>query len=120
MGGLALTVPSGNTISGSDEAPAQQRGDRVRHRDMGDAAVAEEARTAQIGAVLELIDHHEHARIEIAVERSTGGNSDDVGDANPFQRIDIGAVIDGRRREAMPAAVASEEHRLRLPNASEA
>ena len=55
-------------------------------------------------------------RDQFAVERSAGGKSNDVGDPDSFQRVDIGAVIDRRRREAMAPAMTGEEHRLRLPH----
>ena len=79
---------------------------------MGDATVAEETGLAPIGAVVELIDQNEQAGIELALERAAGGKRDDVGDADTFQRIDIGAVIDPGRRDAMPAPMASQEDRF--------
>ena len=103
-----------------DEPAAQERRDRMGHRDMRDAAVAEEAGLAPIGAILELVDHHEHAGIELAVERAAGRERDDVGDAGPLQRVDIGAIIDRRGREAMAPAMARQEHRLRVAHPPEA
>ena len=54
------------------------------------------------------------------MERAAGGKSDDVGDADAFQGVDIGAIVDRRGRKAVAAAVAGEEHRLGRPHTAEA
>ena len=72
--------------------------DRVGHRDMRDAARSEEALLAGKGAVDELVDKNEAARRQLLAEGATGRNRDEVGNAGPLQRVDIGAVVDGGRR----------------------
>src|SRR5271166_1436510 len=86
---------------------------------MRHAARAEEARLTQVGPVLELVDHHEYARIELAMKRAAGGKRYDVGDADALERVDIGAIVDARRRKPVAAAVACEKHGLRTADAAE-
>jgi len=78
----------------------QARRHRMRHRDMCDATFAEERTLALVSAVDELIDKHESAWREILLERTAGGERDKIGNACPFERVDIGAVVDveGDRR----------------------
>ena len=112
---IGPAVPARDALGfgGGEQAPAKERRDRMGHRDMRHAARAEEGRLAQIGAIDELVDHHEHARIELPVERPAGGKRDDVGDAGPLQRVDVGAIVDRRRREPVAAAVPGEEDGVR-------
>ena len=72
------------------------------------------------GAVDELVDEHEQARIELLLERAAGRNRDDVGDAGPLQRVDIGAVIDAGGRQRMAAPVPGQKHRFRRADPAEA
>ena len=72
-------------------------------------AVAEEALLAREGAVDELVDDHELARRQVLAQRSDGRDRDDVGDARALQRVDIGAVVDARRREPVAAPVTRKE-----------
>ena len=92
---------------------------RMRERHMRDAAGPEEAGLALERAVDELIGQHEQAGIEFALVGAAGGDGDDVGDAGALQRVDIGAVVDRRGREAVAAAVTGEEHHLRVADAAE-
>src|SRR5208337_130322 len=84
------------------------------------ASRAEEGGLAQIRAIDELVDHHEHARIEFAMERTAGGKRDDVGDAGALERVDIGAIVDRRRREPVAAAALNKKDGVSVPNAAEA
>ena len=94
------------------QAPRRASGRRMRHRDMRHEARAEEALLARMGAVDELVDHHECARRQIFTKRTAGGDGDHVRNAGAFQRVDIGAVIDRGRRMDMPAAVARQEQHV--------
>ncbi len=87
----------------------EQRAHRVRHRHVRDAALAEEALLAREGAVDELVDEHEVAGRELILQRAAGGDGHEVGDAGALQCVDVGAVVDVRRRDAMPAPVARQE-----------
>ncbi len=77
---------------------------------MGDAAGTEKAFRAGKGAVDELIDDDEVARHQILAQAADRRERDDVGDAAALQRVDIGAEIDLRRRQEMPAPVPRHEH----------
>ena len=76
---------------------------------MGDHAGTEEALVARVGQVDELIDDNELPRRQFLAEGTDCRNSDHVGTADAFKRIDIGARIDVGRRQAMPAPVAGEK-----------
>ena len=86
---------------------------------MRDAAGAEEARLARERAVDELVDQHEKAGIELLLEGAASGDGDDVGDAGPLERVDIGAIVDGRGRKPMALAVAGEEDAFGLAEPAE-
>ena len=62
----ALGVGRGGQVN------AQPRRDRMRHRDMRDAALAEERALALVGAVDELVDQHEGARRQLFPKRTAG------------------------------------------------
>ena len=91
------------------ERARRLRADRMRHRDMGDEAGAEEAFLAREGAVDELVRHHEGAGRQFFLQRAAGRDRDHVGDADALQGVDIGAVVDRGRRLDMAAAVARQE-----------
>ena len=86
---------------------------------MRDAAGSEEAGFAAERAVDELIGEHEQAGIEIAAVGAAGGDGDDVGHAGALERVDVGAIVDGRGAEAVAAAVAGEKHDLCVADAAE-
>ena len=46
------------------------------------------------------------------MKRPAGGNRDDVGDAGALEGVDIGAIVDRRRREPVAPAVTGQEHRF--------
>src|SRR5260370_42703030 len=91
----------------------------MAERHMRDEAGAEEALVAREGAVDELVDEHEGAGRQIRLQAADGGERDEVGDAGALQRIDVGAVIDLRRRHAMTAAVARQEDDARARERAE-
>ncbi len=59
---------------------------------MRHATRAEKAFGPGKGAVDELIHNHEVARRHLFAERPAGADADHIGDAQPFQRVDVGAV----------------------------
>ena len=92
------------------EMDAQPRRHRMRHRNMRDAALAEERALALVGAVDELVDQHEGAGRQVFLERAAGRQRDKVGDAGALEHVDIGPVVDVGRRKAMALVVARQEH----------
>ena len=90
----------------------ETRADRMRHRDMSDAAGAEEAFLAREAAVDELVDDHEMSRRQFLFQAADRGEREDVGDAEALHRVDIGAVVQPARRDFMAAAVAGQKHHL--------
>src|ERR1700689_2558324 len=76
---------------------------------MTDDAITEEGRNAMEGAIDELIGDDEVARFVLFFQRSDCGNRDDALDAKFLQRIDIGAEVQFRWKDAMTAPMAGEE-----------
>ena len=87
----------------------QPRADGIGHRHVRDAARPEEALLAREGAVDELVDEHEVPGRQLLLQRAAGRDRDQVGDAGALQGIDIGAEVDGRRRQLVAAAMARQE-----------
>ena len=77
--------------------------------DVADDAVAEEARRAPVRAVDELVDEHDVAGRDAALERADGRDREHALGAELLERVDVRAVVDLRRQEAVPAAVARQE-----------
>src|SRR6185503_14642056 len=99
---------------------AEPVADRMRHRDMRDAALAEEALLPREGAIDELIGEDESAGRQIDIEAADRRERDEIGDARAFQRVDIGAKIDLRGRQLMAASVPRQEHHLGAAELAEA
>ena len=87
----------------------QRRAYRIGHRHMRHAAGSEEALLAREGAVDELVDEHEMPGCELLLQRPAGRHRHQVRHAGPLQGVDIGAVVDGRGRHLVAAAVAGQE-----------
>ena len=87
----------------------QHRAHRIGHRHVRHAARPEEAFLAREGAVDELVDQHEMPGRELLLQRAAGRDRHQVGDARPLQGVDVGAVVDGRGRHLVAAAVARQE-----------
>ena len=84
----------------------------MRHRDMRDAAGAEEGFLPREGAVNELIHKDKIARRHLLAERPASRDGDHIRDAEPLQRVDIGAVGDGGRAvDVTPPVTRQEGHR---------
>src|SRR5690606_20359697 len=91
----------------------------LRHADMGYEAGAKKALLAVDGPVDELIDDHEGAGRERLLERAAGADRNDLGHPGALHGIDIGAVVDLRRRQAMAAAVTGQKDHLDPVQAAE-
>src|SRR5581483_10221467 len=65
----------------------QPRRYRMRHRYMGDAALAEKGALALVRAVDELVDQHERAGRHLFLERPTGRERDQVSDARALEHV---------------------------------
>src|SRR5205085_8452269 len=89
---------------------AQARRNRMRHRYVGDEPLAEERALALVRAVDELIDENEGAGRQLLLERATGRQRDQIGNARALEDVDIGAVVDIGRRKAMALVVARQEN----------
>ena len=74
--------------------------------------LAEEALLARECAIDELIDDDELAGCEVLPERPDRGDRHDIGHARPLHRVDVGAVVDVRRRQPVAAAVTRKEAKL--------
>ena len=75
-------------------------------------AIAEEGRGAPDRAVDELVGDNEGAGREVLTERAAGGNRYEIGDADLLQGVDVGAIVDAVRGQAMAAPVTRQKHRL--------
>src|SRR6185312_12845186 len=107
-------------LAGAGERIAEPAADRMAERHMRDEPAAEKALAPRKGAIDELINQHEGAGRQLRLEAAHRGQRDEVGDAGPLQRIDIGAVVDLRRRDAMAAAMARQEDDARTGERAEA
>ena len=87
----------------------QARAGGVRYADMGHAAGAKERLFPRNGPVDELVYDDKITRCHFIAERPAGRHTDHIRAAQPFERVDIGAVGDGRGRMHMPAAVARQK-----------
>ena len=92
------------------EMDAQPRRHGMRHRDVRDAALAEERALALVGAVDELVDQHKGAGRQFLLERAAGRQRHEIGDAGALERVDIGAVVDIGGRQTMALVVARQKH----------
>jgi hypothetical protein len=85
------------------------RADGVGEADMRHQPFAEEGGNAAAGTVEELVGDDEIERAMFFFERPDGAQRNDAIDSERFHAVDIRPEIQLRRRDAMPAAVASEE-----------
>ncbi len=75
------------------------------------ARAVEKGRLAPPGVVQDLIGNDQVARIEIGTDAAHRGHRNDAADARLLQRPDVGAIIDGVRRNGMAIAMARQEYR---------
>ncbi len=64
------------------------------------------------GAIDELVGHDEVGGLVLFFERADGGDREDALDAEFLEGVDVGAEVQFRRKNAMPAAVARQESNL--------
>ena len=110
--GAAAVHVDARVARGGFAGVAQTWAGGVRHADMGHAAGAEERFLPCDGAVDELVHDHKISRCHFIAERPAGRDADHICAAEPFQRIDIGAVGNGRGRMHMSASVARQKGHL--------
>ena len=92
---------------------------RLGHRDMGHHAAAEEAARTALGAIDELIDHHEMAGRQLLAQAADRADRQDIGATAALQRIHIGAGIEVRRGDPVPPAMARQKPQLHIADAPE-
>ena len=96
--------------AGAGDDVAQPGADGIGKCDMGDDTAAEEGvLRAPAGAVEELRGEHDVARLVLLLEAADCGDADDPADTERAQRVDICAVIQLMRHDAMAAAVAGQK-----------
>ena len=74
---------------------------------MRDAAGSEERTRPRMRAINELIDQHEGAGRQFFLERTTGGERNEIGHACALKHVDIGAIV--ARREPMALTLPREK-----------
>src|SRR5215470_19539983 len=77
---------------------------------MGDAAFAKKRAFAFVGAVDKLVNQHEGAGRQLFPEGTAGRQRNEIGDAGTLEHIDIGAVVDIGRRQAVALVVTGHEY----------
>mgnify|MGYP001338123496 CR=1 FL=1 len=79
---------------------------------MSDESGSKETAWTLACAIDVLIGEHKSAGRQILTQRPDGGHRDDVSAAYALEHIDIGAGVDGGRRDHVPAAVPRQERQL--------
>ncbi len=79
---------------------------------MGDEAGAKEGFFAVHRSVDELIDDDEITGRHFLAETATGGHRNDLRNPCPFQRVNIGAVVNVGGGQAMAAPMAGQKHQF--------
>src|SRR3546814_2238603 len=86
---------------------------------MGADTVAEKAVGPPPRAIHILIDEHESAGRQFLTERSAGGDGEHIGAADHLQRREVGAIVQLRRGQPVPPAMAGKKGDGRIPDRSE-
>jgi len=94
------------------ERVAEPAAHRVGHRHVRDQPGLEERFRAREGAVDELVDDHEGARRQVGAQRADRADRQDFRHPDALEGVDVGPEIQRRRRHAVAAAVARQEHQL--------
>ena len=84
----------------------------MRNTHVGHASRAKKGIFPRGGAVNKLIHDHEMSRCHVFLKRTAGTDTDHIGDAKPFERINIGAVRYTTGGMHMTAPVAGEKYYL--------
>ncbi len=90
----------------------QLRADGVRETDVRDQAFAEKCGDTAACAVDELVRDHEVQRLMFFLERTDGAERKNALDAQHLHAVNVGAEVQLRWGEAMPAAVARQKRDL--------
>ena len=82
---------------------------------MGDDSFREEGTGPRHGAVDELVRHDDAARRQLGAQAADGADREQELDPDLLQRVDIGAKVDRRRGDAVPAPVTRQKDHRRRP-----
>src|SRR6266542_5582700 len=107
--GAALVNAPARLAPGLGEGGRKGRTHGMRHADMGHDAVAEEGGHAAPGMVVELVGDDHVQRVDLLLHASDGAHGEQDAGAELPHPVDIGAIVELRGREPVPAAVAGEE-----------
>ena len=117
--GAAVVDGGAGASGGVDEDVAEPVADRVGEGDVGDDAVAEEGEVGTaFGAVDELVDGDDVGGLVLFFEGADGADADDVGGAEFFHAVDVGAVVQFAGEDGVGAAVTGEEDEVAIGEAS--
>ena len=98
-------------LAGGDDGLRDVRAERIGEAHVHDDALAEERAGPRLGAVEELVGHHDVERLELLAQAADGAGRDDLLDAEQLHGPDVGAVVDLGRQDAVAARVARQEGR---------
>ena len=102
------------------EMVAQAAAHRVRHGNMRHHAGSEKTLRPRKRPVDELVHDDEHAGMQMLAQRAHGADGNDIGHAQPLQRVDVGAEVDLRGRNPVAAPVPWQKyHRLAVELAAQ-
>ena len=90
---------------------AQRPAERMREPDVRDEAVAEERADAPARAIEELIGHDEVERLVVLAQAADRARREDPLDAEHLEAVDVGAEVQLRRQQPVPARRAAPETR---------
>ena len=83
---------------------------RLRHRHMGDRALAKKRAVTAFGQVDELVGQHHVERLEIFLQGTHGGHRQQVAHAELLHGVDVGAVGHFMRQQAVAARMPGQEN----------
>src|SRR5262249_38730576 len=92
-------------VAGFSQNLAELRTNRLVKTDVRDKTVPKERSGTPPGAVHELIGDEELERPLIFLERTHGTDRNDARNADRLQRVDVGAKVDFRGKNAVPTAM---------------
>ena len=93
--------------------------DGVRHRYMRHDAFAEEALLAREAAIDELVDDDEVSGRQFRLQAADRRQRQHVGDTGALQCVDVGAIVEVRRRQRVSTSVSWQKHAAYISETSE-
>src|SRR5665213_1621545 len=99
--------------------PTQLRADGPGKSHMSDNPVAEKGRSAPARAVVKLIGNQKIQRSQVLLQGADSAHRNHALDAEKLHGVNVGAIIDFRRREAMAPPVAREKRHAPVLYASD-